>query len=127
MRCSLVLMEANDPGAAGYGECSDESLEKQEVRTSRSSVAQDPVYRGKASSAGPEVRRVKGCGQNAGEDTREDRGKDARSAARAGVVSLLQAGMGGNRGAVGEPAGHAFCLPILPVFAPRAWSGKRFS
>src|SRR3954466_10479062 len=123
MRCSLILQEVNDPGAAGYGECSHESLEKQEVSTSRSSFAQSPVYRGKASSARPEVRRVKGCGEDAGEDAREA----ARRAARAGVVQVLQAGMGGNRGAAGEPAGHAFCLPVLPVFAPRAWSGKRFS
>src|SRR4051812_45031953 len=113
MRCSLTLQE-NDPGAAGYGECSHESLEKQEVRTSRIGIAQNPVCPGKAPSARPEIRRVKGCGEDAGKDA----GEDARSAARAGVVPLLQAGMGGNRGAVGEPAGHAFRLPVLPVFAP---------
>jgi hypothetical protein len=46
-----------------------------------------------------------------------------RTAARAGFVQAVQAGLGGDCGADSERAGHAVCVPVLSEVAPR--SGAR--
>jgi hypothetical protein len=45
------------------------------------------------------------------------------TAARAGSVQAVQAGLGGDCGADTERARHAVCVPVLPEVAPR--SGTR--
>ena len=42
------------------------------------------------------------------------------TAAGAGSVQAVQAGLGGDCGADSERAGHAVCVPVLPEVAPRS-------
>ena len=46
------------------------------------------------------------------------------TAAGAGSVQAVQAGLGGNCGADSERARHAVCVPVLPEVAPRSGACK---
>ncbi len=51
--------------------------------------------------------------------------ESCRTAAGAGAVQAVQAGLGGNCGADSERARHAVCVPVLPEVASRSGAGKR--
>ena len=46
--------------------------------------------------------------------------KSSRTAAGAGAVQAVQAGLGGDCGKNSERARHAVCVPVLPEVAPRS-------
>jgi hypothetical protein len=46
--------------------------------------------------------------------------KSGRTAAGAGAVQAVQAGLGGDCGKNSERARHAVCVPVLPEVAPRS-------
>jgi hypothetical protein len=51
--------------------------------------------------------------------------ESSRTAAGAGSVQAMQAGLGGDRRADSERARHAVCVPVLPEVAPRSGTCKR--
>jgi|ERR1700722_2066831 len=53
-------------------------------------------------------------------------GESSGTAAGAGSVQAMQAGVGGDCGADSERARHAVCVPVLPEVAPRSGTCKRF-
>ena len=69
---------------------------------------------GAASKKSRQARR--GKKHEAGAPSRESRG----TAAGAGAVQAVQAGLGGDCRADSERARHAVCVPVLPEVAPRS-------
>jgi len=51
--------------------------------------------------------------------------KSSGTAAGAGAVQAVQAGLGGDCGADSERARHEVCVPVLPEVASRSGAGKR--
>jgi hypothetical protein len=71
-------------------------------------------------AAGKESRQARiGKKHEAGAPSRESR----RTAAGAGAVQAVQAGLGGDCGKNSERARHAVCLPVLPEVASRSGAG----
>jgi hypothetical protein len=88
-------------------------------RTARNVAASGSKARG---AAGKESRKARsGEEHEAGAANRES----CRTAAGAGSVQAVQAGLGSDCGKDSERARHAVCVPVLPEVAPRSGARKR--
>jgi len=88
-------------------------------RTARNVAASGSKARG---AAGKKSRKARsGEEHEAGAANRESSG----TAAGAGSVQAVQAGLGSDCGKDSERARHAVCVPVLPEVAPRSGARKR--
>ena len=102
-----------------------ESKRDESNTNSTSSRAADVAAKssGKADGAACEKsgKTLSGKEHQAGAANRES----SRTAAGAGAVQAVQAGLGGDCRKNSERARHAVCMPVLPEVASRSGTGKR--
>ena len=111
-------MMAERPGESKRDE-SNTNGEGKDSRTAGIDTASGGEALGPARKESRKARR--GEEYQAGAANRES----SRTAAGAGALQAVQAGLGGDCGADSERARHAVCVPVLPEVAPRSGAGKR--
>src|SRR5882757_5773073 len=108
--------EARNPATDGKppGESKNDASDTHNTNSSKAQPAGE-AHR----ETGGEARHREEC------KTGASAGEGSSGSAGAGALQAVQAGLGGDRRADCECAGHAVCLPVLPEVAPRSRAGTR--